>query len=83
MSTHEYRITLGLGRMSDHHTKTYTVTASSESVAVLQAKSLFREQVAAEIGRDARIWGKMLTVSDIARLAKRTTAASVERLDAK
>ena len=59
-----FSITLGLG-MGQHHQKTYEIQATLPAFAESLAKSRFYREVEAEIGKDARIWGKVLIVDSI------------------
>lgn len=64
----KFKVTLGLGRMSNHHPKTYEIDAKDEMEATALAKQRYHREVAEEIGKDARIWGKMLTISDVEKM---------------
>jgi hypothetical protein len=57
-----YEVRLGLGRMASHHTKVYQIEATTKFEASGLARSKFYAEVQNEIGKDAPIWGKMLTV---------------------
>jgi len=64
----QFSVTLGLGRMANHHTKTYQVEAKTIELAICEAKVIYYEMVGAEIGDDAPIWGKILSVSEVIEL---------------
>jgi hypothetical protein len=57
-----FEVRLGLGRMASHHTKTYQIEAATKFEASSLARCKFYAEVENEIGKDAPIWGKMLTV---------------------
>jgi hypothetical protein len=61
----KFKVTLGLGRMANHHPREYEIDAENEKLAVSLAKSKYYPDVEAEIGKEARIWGKMLTVDNV------------------
>lgn len=60
-----FKVKLGLGRMASHHVKEYEIDAKTENEAASIAKAKYYPDVYAEIGRDAPIFGKILTVWEV------------------
>lgn len=58
----KFKVLLGLGRMASHHPKKYTVEAKDAKDAASIARAKYHHEVGLEIGKDAPIWGKFLTV---------------------
>ena len=59
----QFEVVLGLGRMANHHEKTYQIEAKDAESAISLARGKYYDEVGLEIGKDAPIWGKTLTVS--------------------
>lgn len=60
-----YEVTLGLGRMASHYTRTLEVKAKNRAEAEMTAKILFNNQLDEEIGKTAPIRHKFLTVDKV------------------
>ena len=61
----KYKVLMGLGRMASHHPKKYIIEAQDPKEAASIARAQYHRDVGAEIGRDAAIWGKILTVESV------------------
>lgn len=64
----KFKVTLGLGRMADHHEKVYEIEAKDKHDAGSIARVKYYAEVEKEIGPKAPIFGKILTVSAVVEL---------------
>lgn len=62
---HTYSVTMGLGRMANHHEKTIEVKAEDQGRAVSAARMLYYDHLHKEIGRKAPILNKVLTIVSV------------------
>lgn len=60
-----FKVTLGLGRLANHHVKTINIEAKTESDAVMSAKIKYYQIVKEEIGANAPILNKTLSVESV------------------
>lgn len=71
-----YVIMLGLGRLANHHQKTFYIAALSQDEAVGLARSKYYAEIDRELGQGAPILGKVLTVVFVGLADKSYTLAS-------
>ena len=60
-----FKVTLGLGRLANHHIKTINIEANTESEAIMTAKIKYYQIVKEEIGDRAPILNKTLSVASV------------------
>lgn len=59
-----WTIVLGLGRLANHHRRTYQIKALSQTEACSYAKRVYRQDLQCELGDDP-ILNKVLTIDRI------------------
>jgi hypothetical protein len=59
-----FKVELGLGRMANHHPKSYEIKALTDQAAARMASGLYRIDLERELGDDP-ILGKIVTVVDV------------------
>jgi len=60
-----FSVTLGLGRLANHHRRTICLKMQCAQTAEMKAKNIYRADLEKEIGKDAPIWNKVLTVESV------------------